>query len=243
MHTSLADDIWVVANKEWREWLAARGRLGQRLGGIAIFLAVCGLSALAILRVEGFSRAVAIVIGLWLPLLLATGYAADSFAGERERRTLEMLLATRLPGKAIFLGKVAAAAAYGWLLMVACWLLGLAFAGLGLGWSAGELIGGLAPALFFVGLPLAILTASVGVWVSARARTVRQAQWLLTVWVAILLTASIGAAWGADPLAAPLIATFGEAAVLAAVGLGLLLVDAVLLISGIWRLCRSGLLT
>ena len=243
MHTSLADDIWVVANKEWREWFSARMRMERSLAGSAILVMVCGLSVLAVLRIEGFSRSLALVVGLWLPLLLATGYAADSFAGERERHTLETLLATRLPGKAIFLGKVAAAGAYGWILMVACWLMSLALAGLVYGPPAGSMIGGLAPVLFFVGLPLAALAAIVGVWVSARASTVRHAQWLLNLWAAGLLAAGIYAALGADAGVTPLIAAVGEVAVLAGIGLGLLLFDGVLAAIAIRRLCHSGVLT
>ena len=33
----------------------------------------------------------------WVPLMLVGGAVADSFAGERERHTLETLLASRLP--------------------------------------------------------------------------------------------------------------------------------------------------
>jgi ABC-type Na+ efflux pump permease subunit len=41
----------------------------------------------------------------------------DSIAGERERQTLETLLASRLPDRAILLGKVAAITLLGWLLL------------------------------------------------------------------------------------------------------------------------------
>lgn len=70
-------------------------------------------------RFEGHSTvqlAVAYVAGyLWAPLFLiiplfvASGIAADSFAGERERKTLEALLHTPLTDVELFAGKVAAA--------------------------------------------------------------------------------------------------------------------------------------
>ena len=52
---------------------------------------------------------ITMVYWAWMPLMLVTGVIADSFAGERERHTLETLLASRLPDRAILLGKVAAA--------------------------------------------------------------------------------------------------------------------------------------
>ena len=57
----------------------------------------------------------------WLPLMLVMAVVADSFAGERERHTLETLLASRLSDAAILLGKVAAAVVFAWgmLLLVA----------------------------------------------------------------------------------------------------------------------------
>ena len=49
---------------------------------------------------------------------------ADSFAGERERHTLETLLASRLSDRAILFGKIAACIAYGWLMAMLCVLVG-----------------------------------------------------------------------------------------------------------------------
>jgi ABC-type Na+ efflux pump permease subunit len=46
---------------------------------------------------------------LIVPLMVAGGVAADSFAGERERKTLEALLYTPLTDLELFAGKVAAA--------------------------------------------------------------------------------------------------------------------------------------
>lgn len=51
------------------------------------------------------------------PGVVAAAVAADAFAGERERRTLETLLATPLPESTILIGKVLAAVA--WALAVA----------------------------------------------------------------------------------------------------------------------------
>jgi ABC-2 type transport system permease protein len=47
-----------------------------------------------------------------LPAILASMIAADAFAGERERRTLETLLATPLSENAIFIGKTLASVTF-----------------------------------------------------------------------------------------------------------------------------------
>jgi ABC-type Na+ efflux pump permease subunit len=59
-----------------------------------------------------------------LPSIVAALFAADSFAGERERNTLETLLATPISDRAIYLGKVLAALG----ISVTCSLLALAVA-------------------------------------------------------------------------------------------------------------------
>jgi ABC-2 type transport system permease protein len=243
MRTSLADDIWVVATKEWREWFAVRAREVRGLLGVAALLGVCGLSVLAITSIDGLNRSLAILVTIWLPLLLATSYVADSFAGERERHTLETLLATRLSGKAIYWGKVAAAAIYGWLLMVACWLVSLALAALASRGPAGQLPGALAPALLFVGPPSAALTAIVGVWVSACVNTVRHAQWLLNLWTTVLLVVGIYVALGAEASVGVTFAEVGDVALFSAIGIGLAAIDVALLSICTWRLGRRGELT
>lgn len=55
---------------------------------------------------------------LIVPLMVAGGVAADSFAGERERKTLEALLHTPLTDLELFAGKVAAAWAMAMLVAV-----------------------------------------------------------------------------------------------------------------------------
>jgi ABC-2 type transport system permease protein len=117
---------------------------------------------------------------LWLPLLQMTGMIAESVAGERERRTLETLVASRLDDRAILFGKLLAALAYGWVLTLASLLLGAATVSIAYG--GGHLLFYSAPvAISVLGLALlgGVLVALVGVLISLRAPTVRQAyQWL-----------------------------------------------------------------
>ena len=51
---------------------------------------------------------------LWVPFYMIISFIGDVIAGERERHTLETLLASRMPDRAILLGKVVTTVLYGW---------------------------------------------------------------------------------------------------------------------------------
>jgi ABC-2 type transport system permease protein len=125
----------------------------------------------------------------WVSFISAAPVVVDSFAGERERHTLETLLASRLSNQAVLFGKVCTAVSYGWGLTLLTLFLGLVTVNLVHG--HGELllyqgiIGLGSTALSLLGAGLA---ASAGVLISLRASTVRQAQqtlsfaaWLLPI--------------------------------------------------------------
>ena len=111
---------------------------------------------------------------------------ADSFAGERERKTLETLLATRLPDQSIFLGKVLSALIYAWAFTILSMITSL------IGVNLAKDTPGIylyPPSVFLFGLVGSIVTglliAGVGVFISLRASSVREAQQMLVVpmWV------------------------------------------------------------
>ncbi len=113
---------------------------------------------------------------------------ADAIAGERERHTLETLLSTRLSDTAIILGKILAAVMYG-----------AAFASTNLliGWSVVNLKYGTGTlltipifrlvALFALIVAGSFFIAGIGVFVSLRAATVRQAQQTFGVILLLLM--------------------------------------------------------
>src|SRR5712691_3799936 len=57
---------------------------------------------------------IGMVLLLWIPFINIIGFIGDVIAGERERHTLETLLASRMPDRAILLGKVIVTVAYVW---------------------------------------------------------------------------------------------------------------------------------
>ncbi len=115
---------------------------------------------------------------LIVPLMVAGGVAADSFAGERERKTLEALLHTPLTDLELFTGKVAAA----WVMAMLVALLGFVLYGLTVNLAAWPvmgraffpnltwllLIGWVTPAVALLGLGVVVI-------ISARVATAHEA--------------------------------------------------------------------
>jgi len=122
----------------------------------------------------------------FIPMIMVMAVVADSFAGERERHTLETLLASRLSDKVILFGKMGAIVGYSWGLTMICLLLGLVTINIS-HWS-GELL--IYPANIFLGavilsLLCAGLATILGLFISLRASTVRQAQQTLGMLIMI----------------------------------------------------------
>ena len=171
-------DIWIITQKEWKELLRQRGSMRGGFIGILIFMGVLGIMMPIQFGIEwvetgGFQM----IIWAWLPFLLVSSVIADSFAGERERHTLETLLASRLSDRAILFGKVVAAISYAWGLTMACMILSLITVNIVHG--KGQLLLypreiGLGSIIF--SFLIAALASGLGILVSLRASTVRQAQ-------------------------------------------------------------------
>ncbi|HEX8939609.1 MAG TPA: ABC transporter permease subunit [Candidatus Limnocylindrales bacterium] len=181
-------DLLTVCWKEVRELLHQSGSVGRTLRNLAFMLAVFGV----FLPWE-FGRALvdspaALLPWVWVPFMLVSGVVADSFAGERERHTLETLLASRLPDDAILLGKVITAALYGWGFALVSAAIGLAT--VNVTHAEGTLL--LYPPELLVGLVVfgllgSLLMATAGVLVSLRAATTRQAAQTLSLAIVGLL--------------------------------------------------------
>ena len=130
---------------------------------------------------------VPVMLGLLLIAFIFPGnIVCDAIAGERERHTLETLLATRLPDRAILLGKLLAGIAIGMGLSVVCLVLStvttlVVHPGMGLPVSPAWLGG-----LLLVGLELAVFEAALASIVSIYARSLRQAQQFTSMFFVVL---------------------------------------------------------
>ena len=173
MIIDMATIIW----KETREMFHQGGRLKGGWLGMVVFIGVFGIFMPLQSGRAWVESPVGLVFWGWIPFLLVSSVIADSFAGERERHTLETLLASRLSDKAILFGKLAAAISYGWGFTMLSMLLSLVTINIVHG--RGELL--LYPLPIGVGIVLisfliAWLASGVGTLISLRAATVRQAQ-------------------------------------------------------------------
>ena len=174
-------DILTVVRKELREILIQGDPRGRSKIGLLILLFVFGIVIPAQNGRDWVTSPISIMVWGWMPFLWVSGIVADSFAGERERHTLEALLATRLSDRAILFGKLIAAILYGLLLTWTILLISLVTVnvvarGHGLLFFSLPLMGGAAA----FSLLISGLAASLGVLVSLRAGSVRQAQQLMS---------------------------------------------------------------
>lgn len=181
-------DIYTVAWKEWREQLHIGG--GKR-GTIIRALFSIGLLGVLWPWMIGpafVTTAVPVVFAIVTSAMYVAAIVPDSFAGERERRTLETLLASRLPEIALLLGKVAACWSYGYLASLAMLTIGVITVNVTHG---GEALLFFPPVTLLSALALSALTgftmAGIGVLVSLRSATVKQATQALATGLTILL--------------------------------------------------------
>src|SRR5690606_9512335 len=174
---------------------------------------------------------------LLVPMMVASVIAADSFAGAKERRTLEALLYTPTTDRELLIAKllgprVAAVAvawggfaAYAIAANAAAWpVMGRIFFPTPMWWALARW---LAPAVAGIGLGATVL-------VSARARTFQEAYQLGGVVVLPLVLLLVGQAAGAVFLSTKVVVLLGAA---------LWLIDLVLVLAGLRRFRRDAILS
>jgi ABC-2 type transport system permease protein len=189
----MISDIVTIVGKEWKEYLLIRGSIKGTITNMLLMIFVFGIMLPLQSGRAWVESPISLVAWAWMPLFLVTGMIADSFAGERERHTLETLLASRLTDRAILLGKMAAGIGYSLVLTVLLLVVGLVTVNIS-DWTGTPALYPLATTVGFLifGTLGAALVAGIGVLVSLRAATVRQAAQslsigiLLLVWVPIL---------------------------------------------------------
>ncbi|MHB1417476.1 MAG: ABC transporter permease [Chloroflexota bacterium] len=180
-------DIGTVAWKEWKQLFTQGSRRGG-LFSILIFVGVFGVLMPLQTGREWVDSPLSLAYWAWVPLFLVIGLIADAFAGERERHTLETLLASRLSDKAILFGKVVAAMGYGWGMALTGLVLSLITVNVA---NAGDGLLLYSPEVAVAAVVLSLLTAGLaagaGVLVSLRAATVRQATQTMSIATMLLL--------------------------------------------------------
>jgi ABC-2 type transport system permease protein len=188
-------DLWTMIWKEWKDFLWSGGRYD-------LFRPLLVIAILGIVLPLTFEQrwieldSAAVLIILYAPFMLIISFIGDAIAGERERHTLETLLASCISDRAILLGKVLVAVGFNWGMTVFCLLLGAVVVNMSQGQAQWVFY---APTnLFVVVLILSLLTnllaASGGVLISLKSATVRQAGQTMILCMIILGLAAYGVA-------------------------------------------------
>jgi len=177
---SFLTDMRIVFGKEWRELMSSDSGW-VTLSTLAAFLAIVGVFVPWQLGAVWMESPWPVLIWAWIPLFIVTTVTADAVAGERERRTLETLLSTRLSDAAILWGKWLACVVWVWTAMALCLPIGLLTVNLTLGEglhlpSLAQAVGTIAVSFAGAGLG-----AAGGVLVSLGAQSVRHAQQVLAI--------------------------------------------------------------
>jgi ABC-2 type transport system permease protein len=187
-------EIGVVMRKELKEMGVEGGGRRARLTPLVGLLVAGGLFPFNF-GVRYVLPDTMLLMGMLLPALFVLPIVADTFAGERERHTLETLLATRLPDRAILFGKLGAIVFYAFVLSVASLLLGVITVNV----AHPEARPLLAPAVIYARtlieiVLVATLMTGIGLLISLGASTVRQAQqrFSMALLVPMLIPAVIG---------------------------------------------------
>ena len=165
-------DILTVMWKD-RKGLMRQG--GSRARGAANQLLIVVMLAVMFpiqMGSDWFSHSLTLVAAFVIPMIAVGITVPESFAGERERHTLETLLASRLPDRAILFGKLGLAIIYGWGMAVASLLLSAVVAN-AVGWKGHFLF--FTPPILLANLGISLLasglTAGLGVLISLRSAT------------------------------------------------------------------------
>jgi ABC-2 type transport system permease protein len=186
------NDIWTMIWKETKETLLQ--------GGLPAWirpLLLVGILGIGFPWRFGpqWLALVPLVMGLviYIPFIVILSFVGDAIAGERERHTLETLLASRISDRAILLGKIIVTTGYAWGTALLGLLLGLVVANLSKGQGSWEFYAHSDLLLEVLALSLltSLLGVSGGVLISLRSATVRQAQQLLIVATLVLVVGGV----------------------------------------------------
>jgi ABC-2 type transport system permease protein len=175
-------DLATVMWKEWRELRAQNADFGGTAVIIAAVVLLAMVAGMAVIAGPEIVRTRLIIVISATPLFAVLGTICEAFAGERERHTLETLLASRVSTEALLVGKILVNVLYAWGGAVLLFLLLVIGANVP---AMGRYVVLPTPGVtlsVFVLIPLMLLFfCTAGVLVSLRSPTVRQAQSKLVV--------------------------------------------------------------
>lgn len=178
-------DIRTILWKEWKEILFQPG--GRSKYSLLIYIGIIGVLFPIQFGEHWMHSATAIAMSFMLPVFMSMSIIADSIAGERERHTLETLLASRLPDSAILLGKIGVCVSYAFLLTLLSLVLGCITFYLRYSHLPDFSISPVtALTIVLFSILATLLVDCIGVLISLWASTVKQAQQALSIGIVVL---------------------------------------------------------
>ncbi len=244
MITDLRTVIW----KEWRS--LAYGQNRRQLVVMVVMLSFWAVW-LPLQTGAGWMSdgVISLLVSVLLPGLVVAVTVPPAFAGERERKTLATLLATRLPDEAILFGKLVVPLVLGCLALVAVLTVSLVAANAA-SWDGSPRFYDAVVVIpnLLIGFCVALMVAALGVAISLRARRVQDAQQLVSlmltlpaIGLGVLAFGAIQLTGGVQQLAERIDGVSGWIPALIAVGV-LAAVDVALLLVARRRFRRNRLI-
>ena len=186
----MIDDLKTMLWKERKGLLMQGGSRWRAVVTVLLVVVMIGVFLPLQIGRDWLDTAWSLMAAFLFPLILVGITIPESFAGERERHTLSTLLASRLPDRAIFFGKLGLAIGYGWLATLLILLVSLVVVNV-LFWEGQVLF--YAPGVILADVAfsflMSCLTASLGVLISLRSATAQGAQQALMFTLLIPLMA------------------------------------------------------
>jgi ABC-2 type transport system permease protein len=180
----MIQDLFTIIDKELKDMYFQRGHRLSNFLRLLFMIEILCISMLMQYGPRTLSSPATLLQWAWFPYVFIFGETADSFAGERERHTLETLLASRLSDLVILFGKLIAIVIYGCSLAGIMLLNNLLIVNNSFG--QGHFIG-YVPRLFgeavLMILGVSIFTTALGILVSLRAKSVRTANQTMSLLV------------------------------------------------------------
>jgi len=172
----MSEDILTVM---WKEFKGLLRYSSSRWKAIVILLTPIALFGILLpiqFRDIWLTTGWSVIVSVITPLMLIATTIAESFAGERERHTLETLLSSRLPDRAILFGKMLTSVIFGWGMTMFLLLVSLLVVNIFM-WNGGFQI--YQPTILKINITASLLTsgmvASLGILISLRSPTVQGA--------------------------------------------------------------------
>jgi ABC-2 type transport system permease protein len=172
----MREDILTVMWKESKGLLRYSSSRWKEIVTLLAPIALFGVIFPIQFRITWLTSGWSVAVSFITPLMLIASTIAESFAGERERHTLETLLASRLPDRAILFGKLFVSIIFGWGMTLFLLLVSLVVVNL-MEWNGRFQI--YQPDILWINLSASLLmsgmVASLGILISLRSPTVQSA--------------------------------------------------------------------